>query len=222
MAQNAGYGLSAGAERKLAKGLKLEAEAEVRTQNGFGSLERWAVDVGLNYKLIFGLKADLGYCLMDRYHRGDVTSKGNLLSGYWAPRHRWYVGLTEQQEWGRWKVSLRERYQLTHSPLQYVPKYTPAGVRMTDDVKAGNREHVLRSRLQASYNIRHCKFDPSASIEIINDLQQGGIDQMRYTFGVDYSQDKRTTWSLQLRYKDRDDADESDGWLFTLGYNYSF
>lgn len=217
-----GYGLSASGEKKLAKGLKLEAEAEVRSQEGFSQLERWAMDLSLNYKIATGWKADLGYCLMDRYHLGETTGKGNLLSGYWAPRHRWYVSLVEQLETGRWKFSLRERYQLTHSPLQYVPKYTPEGVRMTDEVKAGDQEHIMRCRLQAAYNIRHCKFDPTCSIEALYDLKNGGVDQLRYSVGVDYSLSKQTTWSLDLRYKDRDDSDESNGWLLTVGYHYSF
>lgn len=217
-----GLGATASVEYKLARGLKVEAEAEVRSQNTLRDPERWAVAFGMSYKLPWSLKADAGYSLIYRYHPEALSSKGNLITDYWAPRHRWYLGLTEQRDWGRWRVSLRERYQLTHSPLQYVPRYRPDGQRLTDAVRAGDQEHLLRSRLQATYNIRHCSFDPTISIEMLNDLQHGGIDQMRYTFGIDYHQNKHTTWTLQLRYKDRDDADEADGFLLGLGYNYTF
>lgn len=215
-------GLSATAEHKLAKGLKAQAEMEVRTQNGLGNLERWALDLGLDYKLSSYIKAHAGYALMDRYHLQEITSKGNIISGYWAPRHRWYAGVVLADEWGRWKISLRERYQLTHSPLQYVPKYQPDGKRMTDEVEAGDQDHILRSRLQATYNIRHSKLTPSLSIEMLNDLTTGDIDQMRYAIGLDYSLSKRKSLSLQWRYKDRADSDEANGHLIILGYNFSF
>lgn len=231
-ADDFGYGLSVSAEHKLAKGLKLQAEAEVRTQSQFSSLERWAFDLGLDYKLASWLKTDVGYVLMDRYHLSKVTSKGNVISGHWAPRHRWYAGLSFQHEIGRLKFSLRERYQLTHSPLQYVPKYStdpsfgigrPFGQRLTDEVEAGDQDHILRSRLQLSYNIRHCRFTPVASVELLNDLANGfTVDQLRYSFGIDYSFNKRTSLNLVWRYKDRADNDEANGHLFTLGYNFQF
>lgn len=227
-----GFGISVSADHKLAKGVKLQLEAEVRSQDGLGMFERWAFDVGLNYRLLSWLKADAGYAIMDRYHPSEQSSKGNCISGYWAPRHRWYASLSAQQEWGRLKVSLRERYQLTHSPLQYVPKYLGThcdcavdhyGQRLTDEVKGGQQDHMLRSRLQASYNIRHCPFTPEASIEVINDVANGfDVDQIRYSIGVDYSISKRRSLSLQWRYKDRADLEEANGHLFTLGYNFTF
>ena len=229
-----GAGLSVKAEHKLAKGLRIEAEAEVRTQDGLQSLERWGLDVGLTYKPDLSiLKFDMGYSLMDRYHLSEVTGKGNVISGYWGPRHRYYAGLVVQPDLGkRWKVSLRERVQITHTPLLYVPKYLGThcecvqdhyGTRLTDEAKGGDQDILLRSRLQAAYNIRHCKFTPVVSIEMLNDLVSGfAIDQMRYSIGVDYSIDKRKSLALEWRYKDRTDNDESNGHLITLGYNFSF
>lgn len=235
--EDLGVGLGAGLEYKLAKGLKLNAEAEVRTQDNMQAMERWALDLGLSYRWLKHLKSEVGYCLMDRYHLSGTTGKGNLLNGYWTPRHRLYAGLAEQQEWGRWKVSLRERYQFTATPKRNVPKFVGVhgcpdetycvtdhyGERLSDEIKGGDSDHLLRQRLQVQYNIRHCKFDPFASVEMINDLGHSfSIDQMRYTLGIDYTLSKHAVWSLQCRYKDRADSDESNGWLLTLGYNYTF
>lgn len=229
-----GTGLSVSAEHKLAKGLKVEAEAEVRTQDGLNSLERWSLDVGLTYKPQSSwLRMGIGYALMDRYHLSEVTGKGNLVNGYWGPRHRFYAGVTVLPDLGkRWKVSLRERIQLTHTPLQYVPKYNGThcdcehdhyGTRLTDEEAGGDQDILLRSRLQVGYNIRHCKFSPVVSVEFLNDLTSGfDLDQIRLGAGVDYSIDKRRSLSLEWRYKDRTDSDESNGHLFILGYNFSF
>jgi len=218
-----GYGLSVDAEKKLAKGLKLEGGVEVRSQNGFSDLERWAFSLGLNYRLNSWLKSDVGYTFIDRYRTSQLTSKGNTISGYWSPRHRICAGLTGQYGLGRWKFTLRERYQYTYSPLQYVPKYRADGKRLTDEQEDSDYDHLLRSRLHASYNIRHSKFEPFAAVELLNDLTQSlALDQTRFTLGTDYKIDKRRVLSLQWQYKDRADKDESDGHLITLGYSFSF
>lgn len=223
------FGLGVSADHKLAKGLKLQLEAEVRTQDCVQSLERWAFDVGLSYRLASSLKADAGYVIMDRYHLSEVTGKGNILSGYWAPRHRWYAGMSYQYEWRRFKFSWRERYQLTHSPLQYVPKRVGpdagrpdlVGTRLTDAVKAGDQEHLLRSRLQAAYNIRHCRLTPVLGVELLSDAAHGlSVDQLRYSLALDYALSKHHGLSLEWRYKDRADSDEANGHLLTLTYSF--
>lgn len=217
-----GYGVSVSADRKIVKGLKVSGEAELRSQNQVADFERWTVGLGVDYKMLSWLKVDAGYSFINRYHTSVMTSKGNALNGYWGPRHRWYGGVACAYETKRWKVSLRERYQYTYSPMQYVPKYGDDGKRLTDEEEGGS-DHVLRSRLQAAYNIRHSKFSPFASIELINDLTAGfAVDQIRYTIGTDYKLNKVSSLSIQWRYKDRSDNDESNGHLFTVGYNYSF
>lgn len=227
-----GVGVSINAEHKLAKALKLELDVETRTQDGLNHLERWSFGLGLDYKLVKGIKADVGYVLIERYRLSERTKQGNVISGYWAPRHRWYVGVFELLEWHRWKISLRERYQLTHSPLQYVPKYVGThcdctddwyGMRLTDEKKGGSQEHLLRSRLSVSYNIPHCKLTPSLSVEMLNDLAHSfDIDQLRYSLVFDYSLSKRKSLTLEWRYKDREDNDEADGHLIGLGYKFTF
>lgn len=218
-----GYGLSVDAEKKLAKGLKAEAEVEVRTQNAMADLERWAFSLGLSYRLAPWLKTDAGYTFIDRYHTSYLTGKGNTVSGDWSPRHRGYLGLTGQYETKRWKWSLRERYQYTCSPLQYVPKHRPDGKRLTDEEEPTDHDHVLRSRLRVSYNIRHSKFQPYASVELISDLTKAlATDQTRLVLGTDYKLDKKTSLSVQWQYKDRTGSDDNNGHLITVGYNHSF
>ena len=218
---DASLAVSAGAERKLAKGLHLEAEAEVRTLSDFSNFDRWTLGVGVDYKLQSWLKADMGYSFINRYKPSHVTDKGNTRNGFWAPRHRWYASLAGSYSLGRWDFALRERYQLTHAPLQYVPKYAPSGKRMTDEAVGGSQEHLLRSRLAVSYNIRHCKLEPGASIELHNDLSDGfALDEVRYAVSLDYKLSNANKLSLTFRYTANQGGD--DACLLSAGYVYSF
>lgn len=225
-----GFGISVSGEHRLMRGMKLQAEAEVRSQDVLSQLERWAIGLSLDYRLTDYLKSDVGYCLMDRFHLAEYTDRGNRISGYWAPRHRWYASLQGQYVCGRFKVSLRERYQLTHSPLQYVPKYVVVhgdpdyyGYRLTDEVKAGHQDHLLRQRLQVSYDVRHSHLTPSVSIEALHDLSQAfAVGQVRYCLSLDYQLGKHSSVGLLWRYTDRTDDDERNGHLISLGYNFSF
>lgn len=217
----ASYGLSASVDHKLAKGLHLEGEAELRMLSGFSDMERWALSLGIDYKLLSWLKADAGYAFINRYKTSKVTNAGNVRNGFWSPRHRWYGSLSGSYDIGRWSWSLRERYQYTYAPLQYVPKYTPAGKRLTDEAEAGTHEHLLRSRLAVSYNIRHSKFEPEASIEFHNDLSRGfSLDEIRYVCSLDYKLSKVQTFSLTFRYTDN--RDDDDATVLLVGYSYKF
>jgi len=215
------YGVSASVDRKLAKGLHVEAETEVRLQNAGSGMERWTLGLGMDYKLASWLKVDGGYEFLNRYKPERTTAGGNRVNGYWSPRHRWYAGLTGAWAVGRWSLSLRERYQGTHAPLQYVPKYRPDGFRLTDEAEEDETEHLLRSRLQAKYNIRHCKFSPSASIELHQDMSSGmHLDEVRYVVGGDYKLTKTQTLNLHCRYEER--MGKSDGVVVLVGYGYAF
>lgn len=215
------YGISASVDRKLAKGLHLEVESEVRMQNSFADMERWTLGATMDYKLLSWLKADAGYEFLNRYKLSNVSGKGNIRNGYWSPRHRWMTGLTGSWTVRRWGLSLRERYQGTHAPLQYVPKYRPDGFRLTDEAEEGKTEHILRSRLQVKYNIRHCKFTPLGSIELHNDMGNGmRLDEVRYVLGGDYKLTKTQSLKLHCRYEER--VGKKDGVVVLLGYGYEF
>ena len=84
-------------------------------------------------------------------------------------------------------------------------------------------KHMLRSRLQVSYDIPSCKFDPTASVELFND--DDGIAKMRYQLGVDYKIQKKHVLSLTYRYQhvnSNDDDNEVDCHLIGFGYKYKF
>lgn len=89
---------------KLAKGLHLSAEYQLRTEQGLSKIDRHQVSLGLDYKFTSWLKGGLEYTFYDRYG----TNAG------WQPRHRASAYLTFGYRIGDWRFSLREMVQWTH------------------------------------------------------------------------------------------------------------
>ena len=85
----------------------------------------------------------------------------------WKFRYRYHADGTLSAKWMRMKFALRERFQHTWNREE--------------------KEFRLRSRLKISYDIRHCKAEPYASVEMYNGLGRGegfGVARMRYRAGV--------------------------------------
>ena len=125
------------ASTKLNKQLELSLEGEYRTQDMSSQTERIATGIGLSYKnkKVPFLKADVGYSVMSMHGMGETTIKYrtnedgsykqykdgtpvpkhmNVDAPYWYTRHRATASLTGSFKLGRFKFSLRERYQFTH------------------------------------------------------------------------------------------------------------
>ena len=91
-------------DKRLSKGLHLEAEYELRTENALSKIDRHQLSLGLGYKFSDWLKGGLSYTFYDRL--------GNTAG--WEPRHRLSGSLTFGYRAGDWRFSLREMLQLTH------------------------------------------------------------------------------------------------------------
>ena len=91
-------------DKRLSKGLHLEAEYELRTENALSKIDRHQASFGLSYKFNDWLKGGVSYTFFDRYG----TNAG------WEPRHRVSAALTFGYRVGDWRFSLREMLQLTH------------------------------------------------------------------------------------------------------------
>jgi hypothetical protein len=98
--------LTIGVEKKLAKGLHLGLEEEVRLDNNFGSLGRLQTSLGLKYKVNDYLRLGLGYCLINPYSASTSAFKSS--------RHRLMADATAGYTLGDWRLSLRERIQATY------------------------------------------------------------------------------------------------------------
>lgn len=175
----------------------------------------------------------------------------NVDAAYWTARHRASASLTGSFKWKRFKFSLRERYQFTYrmpsqcdrtrwyynpfheidnSPEYFLDedRYNGDGSLnedysfMTDEKKAKS-DHKLRSRLQVSYDIKKCPFEPFAEIEVYNLLDENlAYDKVRYTIGTEYKIDKKNKLKVFYRYQDYADIDEVSGHVLGLGYSFEF
>lgn len=208
-------------KKKLGKGWTVFAEGEYRTRDNLKTTDRWAGGVGADYRLFPFLKIGGGYTYLYCNHPEEVTKKGNIIPAYWSRRHRTNVSLTGRVAWNRFTFSLRERWQYTYRPEQYVPKYDDDGVTPKDDeLVKGKGKNVLRSRLQAEYNIARCRFTPFASCELYHG--SGGLDKTRWTAGSEYKINKRNVLEVYYRYQNKHDDDETNGHVLGIGYTIKF
>ena len=137
---------SAEIDKKLAKGLHTFANGEVRFNDNFSNFWRYQGTAGVSYKVNNYLKTALSYTFIERKNASDE----------WKIRHRFTFDITGSYRVGDFKLSLRERLQLTNKDVNN--KY--------QDVKNGL---TLRSRLMVQYKA----FDaltPYAYVDVRNTL----------------------------------------------------
>ncbi len=219
-----GLWMSAEAQKKINSQWSVSGEAEYRLREDFGSTDRWTVSVGTAYKPLSWLKFDAGYKFMrvlnddESTYRDDGTLK-KFTPSWWCTKHRVYASVTGTLALGRLDLSLRERWQYTYRPQTTVDRYDNLEEEWEEKTKDGKAKHVLRSRLQAEYNIPHCKVDPFASVEFYN--RSGGLEKVRYTLGADWKLSKKQQFSFFYRYVDGRDGDPNLH-VIGLGYKYKF
>lgn len=232
-------------EKKVNKKFSLGLEAEMRTRDDAGEMDRWSFGLSGSYKLTKWLKAGAGYTLLyDNNEKcsyyDDEDDEGEPWYGkvkrqaqYWGIRHRVYAGLQGSVDVGRFKLSLRERWQYTYRPEKTASRdfyeYDGTTGELMELVKdesektyKGKGKNVLRSRLQVDYDIPSCKVDPYASVELTN---AWSVQKVRYTLGAEWKIRKVHTLNFYYRYQDirNDDFDsEPDMHILGLGYKYKF
>ena len=242
---------------KLNKKLELSIEGEYRTQDMSSMTERVSGAVNLSYKdknFLPFLKADVGYVFMYMNYPGETAIKyetdddgndvldaeGNPIpkhmnvdAPYWTARHRATASLTGSVKWGRFKFSLRERYQYTHRMRSYCDRerygyhrdfdlWDDVPTLMTDEKKAKS-DHKLRSRLSVSYDIKKCPWEPFAEVEVYNELDNAfALDKVRYTIGTEYKINKEHKVKVYYRYQDYAALDDVDDHVLGLGYAFEF
>lgn len=219
-----GVWISAEAKKKIFPGFDAFVEGEFRTCDGLQNVERWSATAGVSYRVMPWLKADGGYTFIYSNRSGELTKKGNWIPSYWSPRHRFTASLTGRYTWNRLELSLRECYQFTHRTALSVPKYDgDDGTRKNDEEISAKSKNVLRSRLQAEWNIRKSPFSPYASCELYHNMTDGwALDKTRWTLGTGYKINKKHALDFFYRYQNRSDEDETNGHVLGAGYKLKF
>lgn len=135
-------------EWEVVDDLSLEASLEMRLKNDFSTVDRFQTGIGLEYDACKFLNIGVDYQLINSHEPG----------AWERPRHRANINLEGEINVGRFEFSLRERLQTTFR-TDSVNRY-----------EKPNPELVLRSRIEATYNIRHSAWAPYLMFEINNTL----------------------------------------------------
>lgn len=210
-------------KKKLFNGFDITAGGEFRTEDNSRKVERWGAEIGFDYVFSKGLKAEAGYNFIYNHILERTTSKGNIVSAYWTPRHRGYASLTADIDFGRFNLSLRERYQYTYRPERSVSKYSSSGTQKDDEIIIGKSKSVIRTRPMIKYNIKRSGFKPYLSFELYNSINDNfSTDKTKLRVGTQYKLNKRHSFDFYYLFMNHSDDDEPRGHVIGLGYTYTF
>ena len=224
-ADDGGLVASIEASHKFSKKLNAGLETEFRSRNNFRTADRVSIGGDVSYKVLPWLKASVGYTLLIDNNREKLTyqddgvSYNNWRPSYWGLRHRFNVSLTGSYKIKRVELSLRERWQYTYRPSKVTDNFDFDEGEWEDDEVKGKGKNVLRSRLQAEWDIPKCKFDPFASVEFHTTRD---LEKTRFIIGSSYSMKKKHNVKLYYRYQVSGSSDEPNIHMLGLGYTYKF
>ncbi|MBR5053682.1 MAG: DUF2490 domain-containing protein [Bacteroidaceae bacterium] len=219
-----------GIEKGITKNWDVGLDMEYRAQNK----ARFSVGLGTSYKLNKYLKLGINYSFLysekNKYKikdEGEVGSddwtRGYNLIDEWYPRHRFSAEAIGSIKLWKWlKVSLRERYQLTHRKAWSAEKlehrenhlmqydfdedWNPIieeEITITDKTVTKYyptlTDQVLRSRLKFEMDKKRCPFSPFVSAEFHNSVGVGDhmlLQKIRTAAGCSYKFRKHNEVSL--------------------------
>ena len=147
--------LAVSVDKKLARGLHVNVEEEIRFDNNFAAFDRFHTTVGVSYKVNDYLKVGAGYAWILPYSTTDSTFKSS--------RHRLMVDVTGGVRVGDWRFSLRERFQATVRTGSFNAYQNPGTLL------------ALKSRLKVQYKGLR-RMEPYASLELRNTLNAPSIN----------------------------------------------
>ena len=236
------------ASKKINKKFKVVGDAEFRTYDFVNNIERAAIGVKFEYKIFKWLKSNVGYQFHYKHNPEEISIKDpvydeegnfagneyNIDNDYWVIRNRVYATISGEYKVGRFEFGLRERLQYTHTgsattdETKYRYDLGMDPLLSTEDnewlattepdFKEAKHNLTLRSRLSVKYDIRNCKINPFASVELYTRLDEWkGYDKLRYRLGASYKINKDN--SISLYYLFEDVNGEANG--HAIGFEYS-
>ncbi|MBO7240417.1 MAG: DUF2490 domain-containing protein [Bacteroidaceae bacterium] len=235
------------ASKKINKKFKFVADAEFRTYDFVNNIERAAIGVKLEYKILKWLKTNIGYQFHYKHNPEEISIKdqvededGNIFNeynidhDYWVIRNRVYATISGEHKIGRFELGWRGRLQYTHTAsattdetkyrynLGEDPLFTTEDNRwdITTEPETKKAKHNLtfRTRLSLKYDIPNCKISPFASAELYTRLDEWkAYDKLRYRIGASYKINKDN--SISLYYLFEDVNGEANGHAIGLEYS---
>ena len=243
------------AEKKINKRIDLTFGLGMRANDNLGEVSRANALISGNYKVCEYLKIGATYQYISDLSRGEVKedfkkSNGkfngyNVDEAFHRTKHRLSFDLSSKVKFGRFSISLRERYQYTHSMSKDIeriryreevpggfdyssPVYPFGGyewfeAEVGEDHKTHKNNHLLRSRIGVEYNIPKCPLSPFATYEIKTSLQDGGAtEETRLIVGTDWKLNKKNTLSIAYVFNDAHYSDDANVHAVSIGYKFKF
>ena len=186
-------------DKKITKGLHVEAFAEGRMTDNFCSFSRVDAGLGVSYEVNDFLKLGTGYILINK----------ESSSGTWKMRHRAYFDATGTLRAGDWRFSLKERLQLTHKDVNTVKhQSTPNLLELKSRIKASYKGfHGITPyaymELRNVFNDPSCTATWSSATGTFSDYSFTGythtyINRLRGCLGAEYAFDKHKAVDLHV------------------------
>ena len=206
------------ASTKLSKGLKLEFEAEHRTIDSKGTIDRVSLGAGVSYKITKWLKASAGYIFIYGHTPEEKKIKWedalindfgtfydyNIDHAYWTDRHRAHISFSGEYKIGRVELSLRERFQYT---------YTSSAT--TDETK-----YRWQQNFDANYNEMEPTLILRETAPELKDAKHNVTLRSRLTAKWDIANCKITPFASVELYTRLDDWKGFDKLRYRLGASY--
>ncbi len=192
---------SAGADWKIAKGLHLNAEYELRTRESLAGVERHQASIGLDYKVCDYFKVGGEYIFIGHFNSSDELKA----------RHRFSLNLTGQYDAGPWRFSLREKLQLTHktydvNPYQEVLNPLQLKSRFVVKYRALNKiEPYAYFEVRNIFNAPRCSATWSETSKEYTDYKFLGYDdayinRLRGALGLEWELSKQHSLDFTAMY----------------------
>lgn len=191
--------VSLGVDWKIRKGLHVEAGYEMRTMGNLSGIERHQLAAGIRYSPVSHLDIGCGYCYIGHY-----DSEKNF-----KPQHRVYVDVIGSYKFGEWKLSLRERVQLTHRSYG-INEYqqTPNPVELKSRLKLAYKGFI-HVEPYAFLELRNCFNGPSFNAEY-NEVtgkyskyeflgySDAYVNRVRASLGLEWTIDRRNSVDVKV------------------------
>ena len=187
------------ADRELVKGLRIEAEASLRTDNNASRAESWYIEPGLRYKFNKYFAAGIYYRFIEQLENDNS----------FHARHRWFVQFKGDLPISRITFSARYRIQQQFKTYIRDPE---------DEIPVWSQ----RLRVEMDYDVKSLPLTPFINAEIYNQVFAGNdisVEKMRYMAGVEYTIAKRHTIGITYIYQDSKVS--KPAWLNAVSLSYA-
>ncbi len=188
---------------KLAKGLKINIEPQLRYKDGY---DKMLLSGGVSYKTFDCIYWGATYrFVFDREESSSSSYNTSVFmsNNYDTQTYHYYAfDVTYKDKFGRFTPSFRVRYN----------NYSD------DDI---DDKEYLRYRAKVEYDIPKCKITPFLSAEAYQEMEENLLYKTRYSAGFDFKTGKRSALSFEYKF-DFFALEYKNVNIFSFGYKFKF